>query len=285
MLSYCHTAKKVALIRFVFVIVCWQFLAPLKSASADELTYEELSKLVTEKDLTAVLDKPCAQLSFPGRNDLKSIMNEISSAMSASLGKPVMFFRDIAELELENVNSLEDILVTDIEIPAGRMTFASQLQHVLQQTTDPPLSYQLASGCFQITTKAKVAATFRTKIYNLDHLLTNDDLAQDDHRGTLAKDRGMSVLHSIIAQHLSRTEYLEGHRQLIASHGQYLVVVTNAQGHAITADLIGRLGDAIKEGGSPKFTATPINLLLSPNSAMPSAPSNAIRPYKGGGLQ
>lgn len=283
MLSSQRAAIKLALVSLA--VISWQLLVPERLARAEEPTQEERSKLVTEKDLTAVLKMPCAELVIHGEGDLQSILKDVSKAMTASLGKPVVFFRDVAELELLNVNSLEDVFVWDLDIPTESMSYAAQLRLILETTTDPALSYDISRGCFLITTEEKVEATFRTKIYNLDHLLMNADLVSNDKKGTLAKDRGTAVLQRIVERNLGRISNLNHDQQLIEFHGQYLTLITNRQGHTLTADLLRRLGDAIEEGGLPVITANSTPSLKQPTSAKPSVSTKKTRPFQGGGFQ
>ncbi|MEP3479273.1 MAG: hypothetical protein ABJZ55_08505 [Fuerstiella sp.] len=249
-----RTATRLALV--IFTVISCQSLVLDRSAYAEEPTQEDLAKLVTEKDLVAVLKMPCAKRVIPGETNLQLILKDVSKAMSVSLGKPVVFFRDIAELEFQNVDSLEDIFVWDLYIPAKSMSYADQLKLILETTADPRLSYDISHGCFLITTREKVAATLRTKIYDLDHLLVNADLASNEGKGTLTKDRGATVLQRIVERNLCRISNLDHEQQLIEFHGQYLVLITNRRGHAMTTDLLSRLSDAIKEGGPPKITTT-----------------------------
>lgn len=128
--------------------------------------------------LRKMLDKPIPNLDFPGETSLKEILDTIQAYYTTTYGADggaagtdyrMTIYPDIAELELENVNSLDDIIIKDIEFQG--MTLRSALKLIFEQTIDPELTYVIEDEVFKITTLAKAEATLVTRVYPVADLV------------------------------------------------------------------------------------------------------------------
>lgn len=128
--------------------------------------------------LRKMLDKPIPPLDFPGETSLKEILDTIQAYYTTTYGAGggasgtdyrMTIYPDAAELELENVNSLDDVMIRDIEFQG--MTLRSALKLIFEQTIDPELTYIIEDEVFKVTTLAKAESTLVTRVYPVADLV------------------------------------------------------------------------------------------------------------------
>ncbi|MEP3478893.1 MAG: hypothetical protein ABJZ55_06575 [Fuerstiella sp.] len=131
-----------------------------------------------EEWLRKMLDKPIPPLDFPGETSLKEILDTIQAYYTTTFGAGggaagtdyrMTIYPDRAELELESIDSLDDVLITDIEFQG--MTLRSALKLIFEQTTEPALTYIIEDEVFKITTLAKAEDTLVTRVYPVADLV------------------------------------------------------------------------------------------------------------------
>ena len=280
----------------VFAIVSWQSLGADRTVQAgdpaSENTQVERSKLVTQKDLLAVLKMPAPELTVKEGSDLNLTLDTIAKSMTKSLGKPVSFFADARELELEGVTSLSDVKLNELNISAGIQTYASQLSLIFRQTNNPLLAFTIEhnrftnlDGRFEITTLAKALETVSTRIYNVNDLLMDVELVKNDQTGLLARDRGAANLIKLIEQNLQAFDQLEPKGQMIGIHGQYLVVRTTSFGHGLTNNILQQLAESMEEGGTPIVMQSTNPKLTDSQTNEQTESKTSAKGYVGGGIQ
>lgn len=134
-------------------------------------SFDLRSEKPVEKWLDQMLDKPVPLLDFPGETPLSEILEQIETYYTTTWGQDggasgtdfrMTMFPDKLELELESINSLEDVLISDINFEG--MTLRNALKHIFDQT-DPKLTYIIDAEVMLITTAAKEADTLVTRVY------------------------------------------------------------------------------------------------------------------------
>ena len=125
--------------------------------------------------LHRMLQTPVPKLDFPGETPLSEILEQIATYYTTTYGKSesdkgftFTFMPDILELELESINSLEDVLISDIVL--DDVTLENVLQFIFDQT-DPGLTYEIRNEVMVITTKVKAEDSLYTRVYEIEHLL------------------------------------------------------------------------------------------------------------------
>ncbi|HQZ68011.1 MAG TPA: hypothetical protein PLY87_23130, partial [Planctomycetaceae bacterium] len=111
-----------------------------------------------ERELNQMMHElPNPELAFPGEHPLQEILKQIESHLLESQGRPVLMITDFAALDEESIHSLEDVIVKDIQIPAGVMTVGSALDRIMTQT-DPSLTWIAKDEVLLITTQSSADA-------------------------------------------------------------------------------------------------------------------------------
>ncbi|MEZ6133213.1 MAG: hypothetical protein R3C59_31485 [Planctomycetaceae bacterium] len=134
-----------------------------------------------EKWLRQMLDKPIPPLDFPGETPLSEILETIrayfnttygiESGLSGGDGR-MTIYPDYAELELEGISSLEEVLIKDIAFEG--MTLRNALELIFAQTSDPAeLTYIIENEVFKVTTVAKATSedNLVTRVYPVGDLV------------------------------------------------------------------------------------------------------------------
>lgn len=126
--------------------------------------------------LHKMLQTPVPKLNFPGETALSEILEQIADYYTTTHGAsgggtPLKFtiLPDILELELESINSLENVIIRDIALEG--QTLENSLKIILEQT-DPLLTYEIRNEVMFITTLAKAVDSSYTRVYEVEHLLT-----------------------------------------------------------------------------------------------------------------
>ncbi|MEZ6123864.1 MAG: hypothetical protein R3C49_11885 [Planctomycetaceae bacterium] len=130
--------------------------------------------------LRQMLDKPIPPLDFPGETPLSEILETIQAFYTTTYGAGggasgtdfrMTIYPDKGELDLENINSLEDILIKDINFQGMKLRNALEL--IFDQTTDPELTYVIENEVFKVTTKAKAESddNLVTRVYPVADLV------------------------------------------------------------------------------------------------------------------
>ena len=131
-----------------------------------------------ESWLRRMLDKPIPPLDFPGETSLKEILDTIEAYYTTTFGAGggaagtdfrMTIYPDKGELELENITSLDDVLITDIELQG--LTLRSALKLIFEQTTEPALTYIIEDEVFKVTTLARAEETLVTRVYPVPDLV------------------------------------------------------------------------------------------------------------------
>lgn len=133
-----------------------------------------------EKWLRQMLDKPIPPLDFPGDTPLSEILETIQAFYTTTYGAGggasgtdfrMTIYPDRAELDLEGIQSLEDITITDISFEG--MTLRNALKLIFDQTIDPELTYIIENEVFKVTTLAKAESedNLVTRVYPVADLV------------------------------------------------------------------------------------------------------------------
>ena len=150
------------------------------------------SEAPVEKWLRQMLDKPVRNLDFPGDVPLSEILDTIESYFTSTYGAGVgdsgtdfkmTIYPDKGELGLEQIDSLEDITISDISFDG--MTLRNALKLIFEQTLDDtkspvPLTYVIQDEVMKITTKDKAesADNLVTRVYPVADLVIPPSAAQ-----------------------------------------------------------------------------------------------------------
>ena len=95
----------------------------------------------------------------------------------------VPFFADTTELELEGINSLEEVLVRDWSVTGGSHTCRDVLTLVFRQTQDPELTFLPVAGHIEVTSLAKGESedALESRVYDVTDLLIDDGNQKKKH--------------------------------------------------------------------------------------------------------
>ena len=133
-----------------------------------------------ERWMHEILELPVPLLDFPGETPLKEVLETISTYYTTKHGSNddgdfhLTIWTDKPQLEIEGVNSLDDLTVSDINFEG--ITLQNALGLIFEQTVEPELTYEIKNEVLYITTLAKAESDegFVTRVYDVDHLLNLD---------------------------------------------------------------------------------------------------------------
>ncbi|HQX53924.1 MAG TPA: hypothetical protein PLR25_28685 [Planctomycetaceae bacterium] len=129
-----------------------------RAGSTGTSEFARRSSQDAERELNQMMHElPNPELAFPGEHPLQEILKQIESHLLESQGRPVLMITDFAALDEESIHSLEDVIVKDIQIPAGVMTVGSALDRIMTQT-DPSLTWIAKDEVLLITTQSSADA-------------------------------------------------------------------------------------------------------------------------------
>ncbi len=133
-----------------------------------------------EKWLRQMLDKPVPLLEYSGEVPLSEVLDQLQSFFTTTYGQEggaagsdfrMTIYPDLAELNQEGINSLEDVTVQNIRFEG--MTLRNALKLIFDQTTDPELTYIIQNEVMMITTRSKAEsdAILVTRVYPVADLV------------------------------------------------------------------------------------------------------------------
>lgn len=130
-------------------------------------TTRETTELLHEQ-----LEQECPQLDFPGSVSLEDVLNQIADHVSTTSNVRFAIVPDLAELQLEGIENLRDIQVTDIVMKG--VTLRSALDHIFAQTNSPRLDYIIKNEMVLITSEgaAEIDENMFNRFYNVERQLT-----------------------------------------------------------------------------------------------------------------
>lgn len=148
---------------------------PLTTPPAARLSLYGLSAPAEDRWIHSLLEQPCPPLRFPGETPLYQILTTLfhdtlnRAPWAVDEARQLQVLPDYGVLELQGVDSFEDVVVTDMEISGG--TVESALETALQLTSEPQLAYQVLYGKVIITTEAKVRQSRSIRCYDISGVL------------------------------------------------------------------------------------------------------------------
>lgn len=121
--------------------------------SGAEVEFSRQTERNAERELNEFMQTRLTRnLNFK-ESPLPEILQELSRCMNESQQRTTLLIPDRRALEADSV-VLADIMITDIEIPDGLMTFGGALSHILSQSIETELTWIAKDGLVLITTKA-----------------------------------------------------------------------------------------------------------------------------------
>jgi hypothetical protein len=111
-------------------------------------------------------------LSLPGKTPLSEVMNICEEWVSLETHQPFLIRPDMTALNDRSGESLYDVSVENINIPAGSMSFRSALDFILSQTPGPELTWAVRQETVFITTfEAANSDSYKyLRNYDVSHL-------------------------------------------------------------------------------------------------------------------
>ncbi|MEZ6062077.1 MAG: sigma-70 family RNA polymerase sigma factor [Planctomycetaceae bacterium] len=126
--------------------------------------------------LHEMLDESIPALDFPGDAQLSEVLTALADYFTDQHSTDddelqMTIWPDLAELELEGINSLDEITVRGVVIPKG-MSLKNALTLIFDQTDEPALTYVIQNEVMLITTasKAESSECMTTRVYNVGDL-------------------------------------------------------------------------------------------------------------------
>lgn len=136
-----------------------------------------------EKWMYEMLEQPVPLLDYQAETPLSELLKQIANYYSTQHGGKggvggspfrMVIFPDKAELSMESIESLEDVLVSGILVEGVELQNALDL--IFEQTTDPELAYEIKDEVLMVTTKSKAEsdASLTTRVYDVRNLIGLD---------------------------------------------------------------------------------------------------------------
>lgn len=132
-----------------------------------------------ERWMHEILNEEIPPLEFGGETPLAEVLDFIADYFTQQHRVPDQDFRvtiwpDSRTLVLENIDSLDDVVVRDIKLQG--LTLRSALKAVFGRTTDPALTYVIRDELMVVTTvdEAWGENSLTTRVYPVGHLLAVD---------------------------------------------------------------------------------------------------------------
>lgn len=137
-----------------------------------------------ERWLHELMDAPCGTLDFPGETPLADVLEKIASQLSErhpgnDNSARLQFLTDFRELEIEGIESLDDVLVRDIYLDG--VSVENALRIVFDQTQEPALTWVIRDETLLVTTETRQSELLQLRTYNVAAL--NQRLFADDPEG------------------------------------------------------------------------------------------------------
>lgn len=126
-----------------------------------------------------MLEQPVPSMELPAEAPLSVVLDKFAAHFTQTYGQvgeqtfAMTFWRDYATLELENIDDLDDVIITTQDAIIPPVKLKSALRLVFERTNDPPLSYVIRHGVIQVTTveEARSENALMTRIYPVKDLI------------------------------------------------------------------------------------------------------------------
>lgn len=128
------------------------------------------NNLITLNQIEAALDAPMPQIDLPGEVPLSDLINVIETEMQQVSSLPIQLLPDYHELELESIDSLEDVLLHGVFFHRQTHTFRQALDLIFRGT-DPKLTFLPQDGHILVTTEAQASDTLTTRVYEVSDVI------------------------------------------------------------------------------------------------------------------
>lgn len=166
-----------------------------------------------EQWMFEVLDKPVVDLDFPGDTPLAEILSGITAQVTRTYGSEtesamkMTILPDRGELALELIDSLDDVLISDVQF--DRITLRNAFDHIFDQTHDDakcpvPLTWVIHNEVLLITTERKAMSEsfLAIRTYDVGHIIAaseEEPIRETEAAGdsSSAKSRSGAGLFSI----------------------------------------------------------------------------------------
>ena len=154
-----------------------QTLALVLGASIDEFGNIE-SRRNEQRIMEAIANAKSPGLDYPGAVTLAEVMLFMEVSLTDQAGFLVQIRPDVSDPDIESPTALEGIVVRDINIADGSMTFKSALALIFSQVKDLKLSWIVRDESLLITTVATMESEEDLLLRSYDltelHSLWND---------------------------------------------------------------------------------------------------------------
>jgi hypothetical protein len=162
-------AAEAALVGLVIVFGC-----TARGTAQDEGVPQQL---VTSRMLEHTLDLPLGDITAKWDHDgvvpLSELLEVLFESMSESAAHDVKFAADTAELALDGISTLDDVMVHVPPYEAGTVRYRDVLEWALRETCDPELGYRVRSGQIMISTVTALESepAFELRTYDVKGLI------------------------------------------------------------------------------------------------------------------
>ncbi len=163
---------------------------PIATSASGPITAERTDKIpsnvVEPRDrwLHSMMHQPIPALEFRGETPLAEILDYLADHYTETHGRADEFrwtvWPDDTTLQLENIDSLDDVIVSDIRLEG--LPLRQALELIFEKTTDPPLTWDIRHGVFEVTTVAALQSDpeYRvTRTYPIGRIPNVEDLIRD----------------------------------------------------------------------------------------------------------
>ena len=93
-------------------------------------------------------------LEYPGEESLEVILQYIADYLTETTGRKVLILPDVSDPDIETIDYLSSVNVSNVNIPEGSMTLASALDLIFSRVKDVELTWMVKDEVLMITTRA-----------------------------------------------------------------------------------------------------------------------------------
>ncbi len=127
---------------------------------------------ITRAMIDRALDLPyAADITAQSEVALTEVLNQFALTLQRSVGYPIPVVSDTAELQLENIQSLDDVTIRVDAVPGGTHTGRDVLELVTRMTKEPSLTVVTLDGHLLVTTFAGAELKQETRVYDITGLI------------------------------------------------------------------------------------------------------------------
>lgn len=174
----------------VMTSLCFGGRVPSVAAQDSSLKVEAIERLLETTK--------AVEIDEADEFSLKQYLEKLTAHIKAKTGTTLSFIPDVAELQEENIVSLDDVILPPMNLSGVQSSVQDQLDFIFSQTVDPELAALPQVGFVMVTTRYKMENTLFVRSYPVLDLMNPGSLpAEEPERGRELSGRFMDFLNQV----------------------------------------------------------------------------------------